>query len=498
MSGCGNRIERNDGPPGGIIPRADQKSVQYLKLHMKNGDLYLMNNWTLDSSGVTGVGQLYDYNRRLLKADNFNIPVKDIALAETNSIRASAGTSVMLIPTIATGIVGIVCLTNPKACFGSCPTFYTGNGKNYQIQAEGFSSSVSPCLEEKDVDALYNYKAESSNLEILLKNEAYETHFIRRADILAVPRSDGNRVLASEDDRFFEVNHFTDPISILGEEGDCSEKLCSYDGEEWFSLADSSDLAAKETIELTFKDVLPGKKGIAIASRQSLLMTYIFYQGLAYMGTEVGDYFSKLERDTTTWKNLMRNTQGALGRIEVYISPEDGKWQKAGETGEYGPIASDIKIVPFDIENRVPSLKIRLKMTKGFWRIDYVALADIVNSVEPIRISPSEAYLESDRKGSEIVSILNNNDSLLVTLPGDRYLLHYNLPSDYKSYELFLESQGYYMEWMRKEWMEEENTAMVYNMFFNPSQYFKDLAPRYKKIEAGMEETFWSSQYVNP
>lgn len=499
FSGCGgNRIERETGSPGMTIPRYNPEGVPYLKLHMKNGDLYLMNSWNLDSGKVTGKGQLYDYNRTLKKVDDFKIPIKDIVIAETNSIKAAAGTSIMLIPTIAAGIFGIVCLVNPKACFGSCPTFYTNNGRDYQIQAEGFSSSVSSCLEENDVDALYNYKAVSNNLEILLKNEAYETHFIRNADILALPREQGNRVLAAEDGGFYEVNCFTNPNSILGEEGDCSENLCSFDGEERFSSADSSYLASKESIVLTFDNVSPGKKGLVITSRQSLLMTYIFYQGLAYMGTMAGDYYSKLERDTTTWKNLMRNTRGVLGRIEVYVGNSDNTWQKVGESGEFGPIASDIKIVPFNIKDHIPTLKIKLKMTKGFWRIDYLSMVNILNPVNPIRISPSEAYPEIDRKGSGIVAILNDDDSLLVTLPGDNYLLHYRLPDDYNNYELFLESRGYYMEWMRKEWMDEENPVMVYKMFFNPQQYFKDLAPLYKKIEAGMEETFWSSKYVNP
>jgi hypothetical protein len=61
-----------------------------------------------------------------------------------------------------------------------------------------------------------------------------------------------------------------------------------------------------------------------------------------------------------------------------------------------------------------------------------------------------------------------------------------------------MESQGYYLEWMRNEWLGEENSAKVYQMFLNPKQYYKDLAPQFKKVEAKMEETFWSSKYVYP
>jgi hypothetical protein len=54
------------------------------------------------------------------------------------------------------------------------------------------------------------------------------------------------------------------------------------------------------------------------------------------------------------------------------------------------------------------------------------------------------------------------------------------------------------IEWMRNEWLNEENPAMLYRMLLNPAQYYKDLAPQFKQIEAVMEETFWSSKYVYP
>ena len=259
--GCsGNRIQKKIQEPGsaGFVYPADSGSTT--KFHMKNGDVYVLHSWKPDSAGISGSGQLYDYNRRMIKAANFNIPLNDIVLAETNSIDASVSTSLMIVPTVVTGIAAAICAANPKACFGSCPTFYSNTGTDYQIQAEGFSASVSECLEEEDIDELYHLKAETQNLELLLRNEAYETHFIRRADILALPREAGNRVFAAGN-RFFEVNNLVHPVSVQGPEGDCSEELCSYDGEERLSPADSNDLAAKEIIEISFDDLTAGKKG---------------------------------------------------------------------------------------------------------------------------------------------------------------------------------------------------------------------------------------------
>ncbi|HZH74224.1 MAG TPA: hypothetical protein VFD91_17135, partial [Mariniphaga sp.] len=173
-------------------------------------------------------------------------------------------------------------------------------------------------------------------------------------------------------------------------------------------------------------------------------------------------------------------------------------WVKAGETGEHGPISTDIKIIPIETHNNNSNLKLRLRMTKGLWRLDYLALADIVKEVEPIIIHPTGSFPEFTKGNQDVVKLLTNPDSVLITLPGDSYFLNYELPDDYKNYELFMQSKGYYLEWMREEWLPEENPLKVYQMFYNPKQFFKDLAPQYKLIEAGMEETFWRSKYVYP
>jgi hypothetical protein len=58
--------------------------------------------------------------------------------------------------TVFTGITAattIYCVTNPKACFRSCPTFYISDGDSLRLKAEGFLSSIAPSLEATDVDA---------------------------------------------------------------------------------------------------------------------------------------------------------------------------------------------------------------------------------------------------------------------------------------------------------------------------------------------------------
>ena len=496
----GSRIERINAPPDQLEPNQSSKDFPFLKLHMKNGDVYVLENWIVNAKNdtVNGKGKLLNPNRELISEGQFYVSIQQIVLAETNHIKGSAGSIVLATLSVITGIFTVVCITNPKACFGSCPTFYAHNGEEFIVQSEGFSSSVSPSLEEKDIDALYRIKPESKNFQIQLRNEAYETHVIRSANVLALKKPIDGRILATPEGDFVEAKNFTEPSEVVSPEGDCSEKLCSFDGIERFSAADSSDLTSKEIIEITFNQVPRGNKGLVIAARQTLLTTFLFYQTLAYMGNSAGEWLAKIERSGNESKKIIDHPGNLLGKIEVMIKNPVGKWEKINEVGETGPIATDIKVVPIkDYSTGPGSITLRLVMTKGLWRIDYVSLAQLGNKVTPVVIPPSTSSPQNVN-GRDVIELLTNPDSVLITYPGDRYFVNYKLPENFSDYELFMESRGYYLEWMRNEWLAEENPAKVYQMFFNPKQFFKDLAPQFKKVEAEMEESFWSSKYVLP
>ncbi|MFZ0452124.1 MAG: hypothetical protein WCE54_13505 [Ignavibacteriaceae bacterium] len=472
----------------------------FIKLHMQNGEVYILNSWENEEQNklIRGIGKHLDFNRTVIDSGNFSIHYNDISLIETNKI---GGNNPLLVLSIMSGVSILTtafCIINPKACFGSCPTFYISDGNQYKLQAEGFSASVSPSLEDSDIDALYNIKPACNVLDLQVRNEALETHVIRHVNILALPKTKKVRVLAAPDGKFFEASNIQGIKYAEDVEGDCTKKLLAFDGNERFSFTDSSDLAEKETIELEFDTITNNSpKGLIIACRQTLLSTFLFYQSLAYMGEKAGFYFSQLERKGSILKEFIKYPGEILKNIEVRQQDSSGNWIKINQTGESGPIAADIKIVPLNNISATGKLKLQLRMTKGMWRIDYTALADLGKKAAPILIKPSNV-LPSKRYSSNVLNLLTNEDSLLVTLPGEKYNIYYELPDNYKDYEYFIESRGYYLEWIRDAWLTEENPEMVNEMIFNTNQYFKDLAPEYKKIEAGMEEAFWRSKYVNP
>ncbi|NIO48508.1 MAG: hypothetical protein GTN73_03575 [Candidatus Aminicenantes bacterium] len=468
----------------------------FLKVHMLDGRVYILSAWKVDDKDktVSGMGSLLDINRNLIQKSNFTISLDGVAIFETNVVKSSPYIGTMAIITLPSLALSAYCATNPKACFGSCPTFYAWDGEKMALQAEGFSASVTPSLENRDIDALYRVKPLSHDFEIRVTNEALETHVIRYANILALPRPSNGRTFATSSGKFWQAPEIVEPTACTAPEGDCLAAIRFFDGIERFSKTDSKDLATRETIELVFDSPPGGKVGLVLGFRQTLLTTYLFYQGLAYMGRASGYWLAKMERGDKNVKKYSSRLGEVLGGIEIFAQENNDNWVLAGEIRETGPIASDARVVPLPELNSF-SGKIRLRLTCGLWRIDYIALAKLSTPAEPLRLLPS-SVLRGDTAVDKAKKSLSELSDVLVTMPGDAYTLIYDLPSDYQNYELFLESQGYYIEWIRPSWLTEENHNKTLMMFTNPAGFLKEIAPEFKKVESQMEEIFWRSKYV--
>jgi hypothetical protein len=473
-----------------------QKKSPFLKAHMQNGNVYVLKTWFIDSlrQQVIGEGTLFNARCDTLMQGPFQVGLDSVAIFETNVLKTSGTVTALTVFTGITAAIAVYCISNPKACFGSCPTFYVSDGDSLRLQAEGFSASIAPSLEATDVDALYFASASGKNLDIEMRNEALETHVVRYVNLLAVPKTKHHRIFADLAGRFWDSPMQISPFSAKGPEGDCLTPLLYADHHERYSRADSTDLSTKEIIELEFADVPDQACGLVIGCRQTLLSTYLLYQTYAYMGNNAGYWFAQIERRKI--KENQNSIKKILGGIEILYQDAPGEWKAMGQINEQGPLATDFHLVPLDrITNK--TAKIRLRMTKGNWRIDYVTLALLMPPVQAIRLRP-QIVLKNGRFDDHARAMLWDPAKALTTLPGDTYTLRYKLPEGMDGYELFLESRGYYLEWIRKEWIAEENPYLLAEMFFNPQAALKGLAPEFKRVEAEMEDCFWRSRYANP
>jgi hypothetical protein len=496
-AGCVQRVKRELKPAEQAVS-LDGRSP-FLKAHLLDGRVYVLSQWKVDeqSRTISGQGEMLGLNREVLATGALTVRLDEVALFETNVVKQSPSVTALAVVTGASAAMTVVCATNPKTCFGSCPTFHVTDGRQELLQAEGFSASITRALEATDVDALYRARPGGRRLEVRMTNEALETHVVRSVRVLAAPRPRGGRVLAATDGSLWQARQLAAPTRCAAAEGDCLKAVEVLDGLERFSTSDGEDLASRETIDLEFAAAPGARVGVGVGFRQTLLSTFLLYQGLAYLGSSASGWLAALERSDSKVLRQASGLGGALGGIEVLVPDGAGGWSLAGQVHETGPLAGEVQFVPLPEPVPAGPVRIRLRLTRGHWRLDWVGLAALGARVEPLRLEP-----RSVRRGpvedARAREILLDPRRVLTTLPGDEYTLLYELPRDFEAYELFLESRGYYLEWMRQEWLAEEDPARAALMLLSPRAALRELAPAFKQMEPTMESTFWRSRYARP
>ncbi|HRI00184.1 MAG TPA: hypothetical protein PK006_03955 [Saprospiraceae bacterium] len=479
----------------------DNPEKPFVKLHLKDGDVVIFEqHWQFDSvqSRIIGYGQRYDFNRKVIATKRISIPLDSISLYETNKPIIDSETGRIIAISIMTGInvaIGVLCLTDPKACFGSCPTFYMNEHDYFHhSDAEGFTNAILPSMEYADIDALNNKPLNSSEFKLTMKNEAQETHCVNEVAILAAPRNKGEKIYHNHRNKFYLSDEIIPLYKAVSNEGDITNSLFLADQQERFSLTDEKNLNSKEEIVLEFNHAKAlSDAGLILHFRQSLLTTYLFYNAMSLMGNEVSDVFNKLETSTRAKKKFDATTK-ILAGIDAYVWDENKqKWVFQDAFNETGPIAINKQFINIKLSKPQKKFKIKLILNKGLWRLDYAAMSNVIKELSPQKILPYKIE-RNGKESPEALDKINDPKKHLINLPGNTVQLYYKMPEQNQDYELFLYSKGYYLEWMRSDWVKDKDISKLKQMILQPRKFLKQEAKNYKKYEKEMEEIFWNSK----
>jgi hypothetical protein len=368
--------------------------------------------------------------------------------------------SALMTSAILVGTVTAICITDPK-CFGSCPTFYSDSAGVAVLEAEGFSYSISPLLEARDVDRLRAQADSAGVLRLQVWNEALETHYINQLELLESVHAPEEMVLPDERSRSVAVRHLTTPTTIHDRDGRDVRSPLAAAGDGAIFTTDSARLnratAAdpNDYLDLRFPNPHRGDSiAVVLRMRNSLLNTVLFYDlMLAKPGARSLDWMTNdLQRIGPTL-DLGRWYASYLGmRISV---EERGKWRQVARLSDYGPIAwRDVAaIIPAPIGD---SVHLRLEFLADQWRIDRVAIGDDVRRPRT-RAVPLAAVtnVEGDAEPLALEQLRRADDRYVETTPPQRFSIAFDVgasPRD-SSRTFFIASQGYYTEWVRGSWM---------------------------------------------
>ncbi|MBE0663894.1 MAG: hypothetical protein IH597_15665 [Bacteroidales bacterium] len=484
-----------------IHETANLQTRPFLKAHLKNGDICILSDtWNIDTvqNQVSGSGQMFDFNRNSVFEGELSIPIDSVAIFETNTklVKPEAGrVTALSIMAGVDAIIGVLCLINPKACFGSCPTFYMNEHDNFHYaDAEGFTNAISPSMEYFDIDALNNKPLTGNTFSLTMKNEALETHCVNEVKLLAYPRYEHERVYQSPVNDFYLCENLYRVKKASAEEGDITPLINHDDNIERFSLSDPNNLNSKEEIYFDFGSIDNiDNLGLVLNFRQALMTTYLFYSAMGYMGDEVSDMFAMLETDPDM-REKFDATSKLMGGIDVFMWNERfNDWQFQDSFYETGPIAINKQFIPVGRLDSDAGVRIKLILNKGLWRLDYIALTNIIRQVEPIEIKPDN-ILSKGEPNPQALKKISDPESYLISMPGDEYKFNFTLPQENADYELFLYSKGYYLEWMREHWLKDKDLTKLAQMVYAPESFLKAEARDFKIYESSMEQAFWNSR----
>lgn len=358
------------------------------------------------------------------------------------------------------GTVAVLCASDPK-CFGSCPTFYSDSAGTLVLEAEGFSYSISPLLEARDVDRLRVQADSSGVVRLEVRNEALETHYLNQLELLESVHARDELVLPDEHARPVAVRHVAPPTTVTDRAGRDVRALVLQAADGHVFTTDSSTLAHASALDPDdYLDLAFPARGrsdsiaVVLRMRNSLLNTVLFYDlMLAAPGARSIDWMaSDLQRIGPTL-DLGRWYARNLG-LKIYTM-SNGAWKEVAHLSDYGPIAwRDVAaVIPAPTGD---SVRLRLEFLADQWRIDRIGIGDAVR--RPRTRSVSLASVTNAEGNDEPLArdeLRHADDRYLQTTPPQRFTIAFDVgraPDD-SSRTFFIVSQGYYTEWVRRSWL---------------------------------------------
>ena len=435
-----------------------------VKAHLVDGGTVVYQaGVTIDHDTVHGVGLAYDLKLATLGSVSA-VPLSRVLAMENfrTGVNVPATFAISTLATVGAiaGSVAIYCATNPK-CFGSCPTVYADSAGTSVLEAEGFSYSIAPAFEMRDVDRLRAHADPDGTVRLEVRNEALETHYINLLELLEVRHGAEETVLPDAARVPIAVRGLRAPLSATDRAGrDVRVALAAHDGIVF--QTDSATLARARAGDLDdWIDLeLPAPPGadsaaIVLRFRNSLLNTVLLYDlMLGDRGAHALDYLaSDLQREGPATQ-LGRWYADNMGmRVAVW----DGEaWRSSGRIPDTGPIAwKDVAIVVPVLTSG--QLRVRLSFPADNWRIDRVAVAAAARR-PTWRTIPLARVVGSDgRTDSTALASLRAADArYLQTSAGQRFEASFDVgPEPRDSARTFLLGwQGFYDEWIRQSWLE--------------------------------------------
>jgi hypothetical protein len=485
------------------LPRAPVQVGSPVRAHMIDGTTVVFRGGvqvTADSviaRGVTG-GAVFGLTLAATTAVRA-VPLSGVLGLEVYQDEVDAA-STFAISTLATvgviaGAVAIACAANPK-CFGSCPTVYSDSSGQAVLEAEGFSYSIAPLFEMRDVDALRVRPDSTGQVRLEVRNEALETHYINQLELLEVVHAPDERIAPSPAGGAVAVRGLQVPAAAHDRAGrDLRATLAAHDGVVFatdpVTLRNATAADHDDWIDFELPAPATDSAAVALRLRNSLLTTVLFYDVM--LGDRGANALNYVSDDLSRIGPAVDLGRWYAEHMGMHVSVWDhGAWRSAGRLLDTGPVAWKDAIVVIPVPRGEPVLRIRLSFVADDWRIDRVAVTGDWRRAAP-RTIPVTRIVDSDGHddSTAAASMRAADTRYLRTQPSQRFSVRFETgPAPLDSTRSFLlVSQGYYIEWIRQGWITQARAATPAS--FEPGDAaIGESLRRWREDRTGLERRF--------
>lgn len=476
-------------------PPVDVKSP--VKAHLVDGSTVLYPNGVrLEGNALVTSGSRYKLGSSIPVPSGL-IPLDSVVGMEAFDTKVDVPISVVAsVVGITLGTVAAAGLA--VAIFGSCPTFYADSAGTQVLQAEGFSYSIAPLFEQRDVDRLRLTPTPDGTVVLYVRNEALETHYINHLELIEVANDPDETALPDQQRRAIVVSGISAPAVVRDRAGrNLAEIVRAPDGVLFSSYPETvrnvsvGDL--DDYIDITMA-APSGADSVAVLldMRNSLLNTVLLYdhmlgapgiRSLDWVGKDLDHVGSAIEMGR--WYN---------SRMGMRISVLDGgKYRQVARISDSGPIAfRDNAIVVPAIRNGGDSVRIRLAFTADNWRIDAIRTATALRRPATRLVSATRVkMMDPTQNGPAVAALRGADESYLITSPGQSFSVEFDVGKAVPGTRTYmLASQGYYTEWVRGSWIKNASGKA-----FTPSDAMLVEAIRdWRGKQPEMENKFYSTR----
>jgi hypothetical protein len=304
-----------------------------------------------------------------------------------------------------------------------------------------FTGAVSPDLERKDYQVLPDLFPDSTDYEIIIKNEEEEEQFIDEVSLWVVHHEKNALAATDQKGNLYTITDPISPISSFASDGTDIAEFTNYDDELPYDFMISPNKMSE-----TFFTFPAGKENgtLILKLKNTRWGGYVFSEFKQLFGKR---YLQWAEKNRTKSRDELiewQKEQGILLAVEI---KKNNEWELLEYIDLIGETGFNTLVIPFSGETADPTVEIRIKSGFKLWELDYIAVDySQDNIVQARKLEPVEAL---DQNGRDFTLELSQSDNIYreQLLNGEHTRVRFDGIENIKgkSRTLLLQSEGFYI-----------------------------------------------------